>query len=66
MSTSTSHKPIMTESNPLGYWRDLQSGRNFVGQSLKNCMDIVHVDIVDIWNLDDEASVSFLRFPCCF
>jgi len=28
-------------------------------------MDIVHVDIVEIWNLNDGDRDSFLRFPCC-
>ena len=42
-----------------GYWRDLWSSRDFVDQSLKNCVNIIHDDIVEIWNLNDKDGVGF-------
>ena len=44
-----------------GYWRDLWSSRDFVDQSLKNCVNIIHDDIVEIWNLNDKDGVGFPR-----
>jgi len=29
-------------------------------------MNVLHVDIVEIWNLNDEDNVSYLQFPCGF
>ncbi|KAN0136293.1 hypothetical protein V8E53_005898 [Lactarius tabidus] len=37
-----------------GYWRTLWDSRHFAGQTLKDCVDIIHFDIVEIWNLNDE------------
>ena len=42
-----------------GYWRDLNNSRNFASQKLKDCVDIIHFDIVEIWNLNDETGVGF-------
>ncbi|KAF8259219.1 hypothetical protein EI94DRAFT_1813704 [Lactarius quietus] len=35
------------------YWRSLWSSLDFADQSLKNCVNVVHDDIVEIWNLND-------------
>ncbi|KAI0272988.1 hypothetical protein BGY98DRAFT_1099659 [Russula aff. rugulosa BPL654] len=35
------------------YWRSLWSSLDFVDQLLKSCVNIIHVDIVEIWNLFD-------------
>ncbi|KAI0278995.1 hypothetical protein BGY98DRAFT_1096380 [Russula aff. rugulosa BPL654] len=35
------------------YWRGLRSSPNFLGQYLKSCVNIIHIDIVEIWNLYD-------------
>jgi hypothetical protein len=50
----------------LGYWRNLQSSLDFVDQTLESCVNVLHVDIVEIWNLNDGDNVSYLRFPYCF
>ncbi|KAI0285724.1 hypothetical protein BC826DRAFT_1050460 [Russula brevipes] len=35
---------------------DLWSSLDFAGQPLKNCVNIIHVDIVEIWNLNNKTS----------
>ena len=53
-------KPIPTNYSPLGYWRNLWSSLDFADQPLKSCVNIIHVDIVEIWNLYDKTRVSSL------
>ena len=43
----------------LGYWNNLWSSRDLVDQPLKNCVNIIHDDIVEIWNLNDKTGVGF-------
>jgi hypothetical protein len=42
-----------------GYWRTLWYNPNFTNQELKDCVDIIHSDIVEIWNLNDSTGVWF-------
>ena len=42
-----------------GYWRSLWSNTDFADNSLKDCVNIIHYDIVDIWNLNDKIGVRF-------
>ena len=52
-------KPIrLTIDFPLGYWRNLWSSLDFADRPLKSCMSIIHVDIVEIWNVYDKIRVS--------
>jgi hypothetical protein len=51
-------KPIPTNYLLLGYWRNLWSSLDFADQPLKSCVNIIHVDIVEIWNLYDKTRVS--------
>jgi len=37
------------------YWRGLWSSLDFADQTLKNCVRIIHDDIVEIWNLNDKT-----------
>ena len=48
---------------PLGNWCRLWSRGDFVDQSLKNCVDILHVDIVKIWEQYDGRNVSSPHLP---
>ena len=48
---------------PLGYWRNLWSNFDFADQPLKSCVNIIHVDIVEIWNLFDRLRVCSPQFP---
>ena len=45
-----------------GYWRSLWSSLDFADQSLKDCVNIIHYDIVEIWNLNDKNEVCFLSY----
>jgi len=36
------------------YWRDLRSSQDFADQDLKACVNIIHMDIVEIWNFKDK------------
>ena len=42
-----------------GHWRTLRNNRDITGQKLKDCVTIIHFDIVEIWNLNDETGVWF-------
>ena len=45
----------------LGYWRGLWSSLDFADQALKECVNVIHTDIVEIWNLNDKTRVRSLR-----
>jgi ABC-type multidrug transport system fused ATPase/permease subunit len=40
------------------YWRSLASGANFMGKDLRRCLEVIHDDIVVIWNF---PQLSMLR-----
>lgn len=44
----------------IGYWRRLGSSEYFAGQTLANCVEVIHSDIVGVWNLPDEGRVCLL------
>jgi len=50
----------------IGYWHDLWSSADFIDQPLKDCLNVIHEDIVEIWNLNDRTRVSSPLFLCCF
>ncbi|KAF8256690.1 hypothetical protein EI94DRAFT_1820906 [Lactarius quietus] len=35
------------------YWRSLWSSLDFADQTLRDCVNIIHDDIVEVWNLND-------------
>ncbi|KAG8991562.1 hypothetical protein FRB94_012437 [Tulasnella sp. JGI-2019a] len=37
----------------LDYWRGLASSFHFRGKTLKDCMELIHEDVVDAWNFRD-------------
>ena len=47
-----------TYSDGTEYWRGLASGANFLGKDLRQCLEVIHDDIVDIWNF---PSLPFVR-----
>ena len=51
-------EPILINLLPLEYWRSLRSSLEFANQPLKRCVNIIHVDIVEIWNLYDRDRVG--------
>jgi len=38
------------------YWRGLSGSLDFTGQSLKDCVNVIHTDIIEIWNLKDRTN----------
>jgi hypothetical protein len=56
--------PILISYFPLGYWRNLLSSLDFDNKPLRSCVNIIHVDIVEIWNLYDKNRVSYPHLPC--
>ena len=51
---------------PIGYWRNLWSSVDFTGHPLKDCLNVIHEDIVEIWNLNDKTRVSSPFFSALF
>jgi hypothetical protein len=41
----------------IGYWRRLWSSDDFAGQTLADCVEVIHADIVGVWNLPDKDKV---------
>jgi hypothetical protein len=42
-----------------GYWSSLWLRPDFAHKTLKNCVKIIHLDIVEIWNMNDKNKVWF-------
>ena len=53
---------VLTKGCPVEYWCYLLSSVNFDGHLLKSCVDIIHVDQVEIWNVNDKTGVGFLPY----
>ena len=43
------------------YWRGLAAGTYFADRRLDACIDVIHRDIVGIWNFRDDDEVSSLH-----
>jgi hypothetical protein len=56
------HRCILTKRCPVEYWRRLWSSVNFDDHSLRSCVNVIHVDLVEIWNLNDKAGVGFFPY----
>jgi hypothetical protein len=55
------------------YWRGLASGVNFLGKDLRRCLEVIHDDIVSVWNFPNLPMVRrhgpslilrLIRFSC--
>ncbi|KAF8492153.1 hypothetical protein F5888DRAFT_1806885 [Russula emetica] len=44
---------ILIDFIPSEYWRSLRSSPDFAEQPLKSCVNVIHIDIIKIWNLYD-------------
>ena len=47
----------------IGYWKSLKASPNFQGRTMKECLNVLHKDIVTIWNFDDQEDVR-ASCPC--
>ncbi|KAI0285599.1 hypothetical protein BC826DRAFT_1179001 [Russula brevipes] len=50
-----SSKPLSKLDGVARYWRNLWSSLEFSNQCLKNYVKTIHLDIVEIWNLNERA-----------
>jgi len=66
VSISTVRAMNLINSIPLEYWCNLWSTLDFAEQPLKSCVNVIHIDIIEIWNLYDRSRVSFPQLPCRF
>ena len=57
-------EPLLINIITLEYWRNLRSSFDFTDQTLENCVNVIHTDIIEIWNLYDRRRVSS-HVPCC-
>ena len=57
---------VLTAMVSLGYWRGLWSRLDFADRPLKECLNVIHADIVEIWNLNDTTRVGSLQYLCWF
>ncbi|KAH8977561.1 hypothetical protein EDB86DRAFT_3002349 [Lactarius hatsudake] len=51
------HDIIIQASIEVGrsrYWSELWFSRDFADQTLRNCVNVIHLDIVEIWNMNDK------------
>jgi hypothetical protein len=37
----------------MKYWTGLASSTNFAGKTLETCLDVIHDDIIQVWNFED-------------
>ena len=56
---------ILTKCCPVEYWCRLLSNVNFDEHPLKNCVDIIHLDLIEIWNVNDKTGVGLLPHLLC-
>ncbi|KAH9003566.1 hypothetical protein EDB86DRAFT_3100095 [Lactarius hatsudake] len=50
------HDTIIQASIEVGrsrYWRGLGSSNDFTDQAMENCVNVIHEDIISVWNLGD-------------
>ena len=43
-----------------GYWSSLWRRPDFAHKTLENCVNIIHLEIVEIWNMNDKNFSSIL------
>ena len=47
------------------YWRAIASGIHFQNFTLKKCLEVIHKDIVAIWNIRDMEVVCSREYLKC-
>lgn len=47
----------------VGYWKALMASPDFRGHTMKACLNVLHKDIVTVWNFKDTEHVRPL-VPC--
>jgi len=55
--------PSIIKVNPTrslvteGYWRDLWLTDEFAGHTLEECIEVIHADLVGVWDFPDKDRV---------
>ena len=49
----------------VGYWGGLASSDDFTEQTLEICVEVIHADIVSVWNLPDKDRVRLSFYHGC-
>ena len=55
---------LLSESHFVEFWKKLPSSADFPYHSLDECLDIIHQDILSVWNFNAETEVSIISSPC--
>ena len=42
----------------IEYWHNLGHSQDFTNRTLESCVNVIHEDIISVWNFDDRESVS--------
>ncbi|KAH9054845.1 hypothetical protein EDB87DRAFT_1416787 [Lactarius vividus] len=45
----------------VGYWRSLGTSQDFTDQALTSCVNVIHEDIINVWNFDDKEGYLLSR-----
>ncbi|KAH9003545.1 hypothetical protein EDB86DRAFT_2893126 [Lactarius hatsudake] len=45
----------------VGYWRSLGTSQDFNDQALASCVNVIHEDIINVWNFDDKEGYLLSR-----
>ena len=64
---SSRNEGQLNKVDHIGYWNGLASSDDFAGRTLASCVEVIHADIVGVWNLPDKDRVRLLvlsRLSC--
>ena len=42
-----------------GYWEAVSQGSYFTGHKILDCLQVIHTDIIKVWNFCDPSEVQF-------
>ena len=41
----------------IGYWKGLSASASFSQRTMKTCLQVLHMDIIGVWNINDKHGV---------
>ena len=47
-----------------GYWQSLGTSFSFLGRELKDCFEVIRIDVVAVWAIDDPHHVRYFFHLC--
>ena len=54
LSESWTNLPLSSS----GYWMGLAASVNFPGKTIEACLQVLHTDILEVWNIQDDCGVN--------